>query len=136
MVLKIENPTTLASPIGRYSHLSRASRGEMVFIAGQISIDQDGNLVGKNDFRAQMRQVFMNLRAALEHVNGSFAEVAKYNSYLSRSSDLADFHSVRSELFEEFYPDGKYPPNTLLVVDRLVSDDFLLEVEAVVVVGT
>jgi enamine deaminase RidA (YjgF/YER057c/UK114 family) len=39
--------------------------------------------------------------------------------------------NARRELFEELYPNGACPPNTLLVVDRLVEKEFLVEVEAI-----
>lgn len=134
MVVRVENPVTLPAPAGRYSHVSRVGAGELVFVAGQVALDTGGNLVGKGDFTAQVEAVFNNLRLALESQGCGFADVARFTTYLARSQDIAAFHEVRTELFRKIYPEGGFPPNTLVVVDRLVSEDFLVEIEAVAAV--
>ncbi len=55
----------------------------------------------------------------------------KFTTYLTRKEDLGTYREVRNALYEEYYPDGKYPPNTLLIVSGLVNDDLLVEIEAV-----
>lgn len=125
-------PEGLGRPVGMYSHVSRA--GDLLFIAGQLAVDVDGNIVGPGDFEAQMRQVFRNLEAALSGGGTSFDGVAKFTTYLTRAADIEDFYRVRSELFSELFPEGGYPPNTLLVVDRLVFPECVIEVEAVAAV--
>jgi enamine deaminase RidA (YjgF/YER057c/UK114 family) len=134
MGVHLENPVTLAAPAGRYSHVSRVRAGELVFIAGQLALDAGGNLVGKGDFSAQVKAVFDNLRLALESQSCGFADVARFTTYLVHSQDIATFRDMRTELFQEIYPDDGFPPNTLLVVDRLVSEDFLIEIEAIAAV--
>ena len=136
MTVRVANPQSLPAPVGRYSHVSRVSAGELVFIAGQVALDAGGNLVGKRDFEAQVRAVFENLSLALESQGCGFADVARFTTYLVHSQDIATFHEVRSELFQTFYPDGGFPPNTLVIIDRLVSEDFLIEIEAIAAVPT
>jgi enamine deaminase RidA (YjgF/YER057c/UK114 family) len=131
MPLRILNPDTLAAPLGKYSHVARVPAGELVFIAGQVALDANGELVGEDDVVAQTHRVFENLDNALQSQGCSFADVARFTTYLVRSHDLQTFRDVRAELFEALYPSGNYPPNTLLVVDRLVTADFLIEVEAI-----
>jgi enamine deaminase RidA (YjgF/YER057c/UK114 family) len=133
MTVKYSNPSALAKPLGAYSHIARARASEMVFIAGQLAVNEAGELVGKGDFAAQMRQVFENLKRALESEGLSFASVAKFTTYLVHSQDIETFMAVRKELFARIYPGGQYPPNTLLMVDRLVGEQFLIEVEAIAV---
>ncbi len=127
-------PEGLAPPIGHYSHVSRVAGAQLLFVAGQVAIDAGGELVGKGDFEAQMRQVFDNLARALAAGGAEPRSVAKFTTYVVGAEHIEDFYRVRRELFDAFYPDGGYPPNTLVVVDRLVSADFLLEVEAVAAV--
>jgi enamine deaminase RidA (YjgF/YER057c/UK114 family) len=134
MAVHVDNPVTLPAPAGRYSHLSRVRAGELVFVAGQVPLDAGGDLVGKGDFSAQVEAVFDNLRLALESQGCGFADVARFTTYLVRMQDIAAFREVRTELFRKIYPDGGFPPNTLLVVDRLVSEDFLVEIEAIAAV--
>jgi enamine deaminase RidA (YjgF/YER057c/UK114 family) len=133
--VKYSNPSGLAKPLGAYSHIARARASELVFIAGQLAVNEAGNLVGKGDFAAQMRQVFDNLGRALESEELGFANVTKFTTYLVHSQDIESFMAVRKELFARIYPGGKYPPNTLLMVDRLVGEQFLIEVEAIAVVA-
>jgi enamine deaminase RidA (YjgF/YER057c/UK114 family) len=61
------NPPELGNPPG-YSQVVSVSAGRIIFIAGQTALDSDGNVVGKNDFAAQAKQVFRNLAAALEAI--------------------------------------------------------------------
>jgi enamine deaminase RidA (YjgF/YER057c/UK114 family) len=77
-----------------------------------------------------VRQVFRNLDRALRGSGSALSRVVKFTTYLSRTEDLDRF--LRSpELFAELYPDGVYPPNTLLMITGLVSPAFLVEIEAV-----
>ena len=105
-----------------------------IYIAGQVSLDQAGELVGPGDFEAQLRQTYENLRAALESANAGFENVIKFTTYLTRKEDLGEYRRVRNALYEGFYPNGAYPPNTLLIVSGLVNDDLLIEIEAVAAV--
>lgn len=132
--IRIYNPEGLAKPLGLYCHVARAKGAEFVHIAGQVSIDSAGELVGTGDFETQLRQTYENLHAALRSAGAGFENVVKYTTYLTRKKDLGEYKRVRAALFEEFYPNGKYPPNTLLVVSGLVNDDLLVEIEAVAAV--
>jgi enamine deaminase RidA (YjgF/YER057c/UK114 family) len=132
--VKYNNPTGLAKPLGAYSHVARVRTSELVFIAGQLAVNECGEPVGKGDFSAQMRQVFENLGRALRSEGLSFANVTKFTTFLVHSRDIEGFMTVRKELLPKLYPNGQYPPNTLLVVDRLIGEHFLIEVEAIAAV--
>ena len=71
------------------------------------------------------------MRAALESAGAGFGDVVKYTTYMTRKEDLGEYRRVRNALYEDIYPDGNYPPNTLLIISGLVNDDLLLEIEAV-----
>jgi enamine deaminase RidA (YjgF/YER057c/UK114 family) len=124
-------PEGLAPPIGQYSHVSRVAADELLFVAGQVAIDEQGELVGEGDFEAQMRQVFANLERALAAGGAMLQNVAKFTTYVVGAEHVDEFYRVRRELFGSLFRDGRYPPNTLVVIDRLVSPAFLLEIEAV-----
>ncbi len=134
-IVKYKNPPGLPKPLGAYSHIARAKASELLFIAGQLAVNEAGELVGKGDFAAQMRQVFDNLGRALRSEGLGFANVIKFTTYLVHSQDIEGFMVVRNELFARIYPEGEYPPNTLLMVDRLVGEQFLIEVEAIAAVA-
>jgi len=116
---------------GLYSHAARVPAGDLYFIAGQLAVDGDGKVVGRNDFEAQFHKVFENLGVVLAGLGASFDEVAKFTTYFVHSQDIEKFMKLRAELFPKIFRGGKFPPNTICVIDRLVKEDFLLEVEAV-----
>jgi enamine deaminase RidA (YjgF/YER057c/UK114 family) len=129
--IRTYNPTTMAKPLGLYCHVARAKAAEYLYIAGQVSVDSSGGLVGSGDFEAQMVQTYANLRAALDSAGAGFGNVVKFTTYLTRKDDLADYRRVRDALYADIYPQGSYPPNTLLIISALVNPDLLLEIEAV-----
>ena len=104
--------------------------GTLVFISGQVALDQSGNVVGKDDFRAQLQQVFENLKAAVEAAGGTFDDVIKLNSYVVDMSHLAEFREVRDRFVNVKNP----PASTAVQVSRLFRPEFLVEIEAVAVV--
>jgi enamine deaminase RidA (YjgF/YER057c/UK114 family) len=130
--IKIINPDALGKPLGQYSQIARVKgAAEYVFIAGQLATDKAGGIVGADDFDAQCVQVFANIGAALQSVGGGWANVVQFTTYLAHSQDIPKFMAYRKREFPGLFPGGAYPPNTLLVVDRLVQEPFLVEVQAV-----
>ena len=129
--IKFENPDALGRPLGQYSHLTRVKASEYLFIAGQVSVDKTGNVIGADDFDAQCVQSFANIEAALKSQGASFANVVEFTTYLVHSQDIAKFMAYRLREFPRLFANGVYPPNTLLIVDRLVQEPFLIEVHTV-----
>lgn len=126
------NPEGACPAQGLYSHATRVSGGALYFVAGQLSVGSDGGVVGKSDFDAQFRQVFNNLEDVLKGLRCGFKDVVKFTTYLAHSQHIEAFMRLRAEAFPKMFDGEIFPPNTLLVVDRLVKEDFLFEVEAVV----
>jgi enamine deaminase RidA (YjgF/YER057c/UK114 family) len=63
--INIYNPVDLGPPMGQYTHVTRVKASEFLFIAGMLSGDAKGEIVGDGDFDAQATQVFANINAAL-----------------------------------------------------------------------
>src|SRR5215468_6050970 len=99
------------APAG-YSHVVEVKGGRTLYIAGQIAVDKDGNLVGRGDFRAQVKQVFENLDSRLKEVGASFKDVVKLNYYLTDASDLQALRATRDRYVNQDAP----PASTLVVV--------------------
>jgi enamine deaminase RidA (YjgF/YER057c/UK114 family) len=129
--ISIYNPTTLGAPLGQYTHVTRVKANEFLFIAGMLSADPQGNIIGRDDFDAQCTQVFANIEAALKSAGASFANVVQFTTYLVHSQDIPKFMDYRLRNFPHLFPTGIYPPNTLLMVDRLVQEPFLVEVQTI-----
>lgn len=130
-IVEYINPPGLAPAQGLYSHLGLIKQGMPCLVAGQLSVGNDGKVVGVGNFAAQFAQVFLNLKTTLEAAGGSCESIAKMTTFLTRAEDIPEFMRLRSELFPSLFPKGDLPPNTLLIVSRLVKPEFMLEVEAV-----
>ena len=130
--ITIFNPDGLGKPLGQYSQITRVKNAsEWLFIAGQLATDKAGNVVGADDFDAQCVQVFKNIEAALASCGAGWKHVVQFTTYLVHSQDIPKFMAFRGREFPRLFPDGKYPPNTLLMIDRLVGEPFLVEVQPV-----
>jgi enamine deaminase RidA (YjgF/YER057c/UK114 family) len=129
------NPPGTAPVQGLYSHVGVPSsgHGRIAFVAGQLSVGDDGAVVGRNDFAAQFAQVFANLQNVLAGLGTDCNSILKFTTYLVHSRYIDSFMSLRRELFPTLFAGSAYPPDTLLMVDRLVREEFLIEVEAIVV---
>jgi enamine deaminase RidA (YjgF/YER057c/UK114 family) len=132
--IEIYSPPALAKPVGPYNHVATASNAKLVFVAGQVAVDKGGKLVGENDFAMQCAQVFGNLEAALKSAGASWANVVQSITYIVRASDIAGLYEYRLCEFPKMFPANRYPPNTLLVVNRLVNEKYLLEIQAIAAV--
>jgi enamine deaminase RidA (YjgF/YER057c/UK114 family) len=75
--------------------------------------------------------VFANIETALKSVGGGWRNVVEFTTYLVHSQDIPKFMTYRKREFPKFFADGAYPPNTLLMVDRLVQEPFLVEVKTI-----
>ena len=126
----IRKPETLGEPLGRYSHISIATGTEIVSVAGQVGILSSGELAGDGIVTAQTKQAFQNVVTALEAVHLGPRDIFKTTTYLVGADNLDEFMEARKAAFEGIFPDQAYPPNTLLIVARLVEARFAVEVEA------
>ncbi len=123
MAVQRINPDTLSSSGGYYSHVVRVD--SLIFIAGQIARDSEGELVGSGDPVAQTRQVLENLDRAIRAVGGSRSHIMKTVTYVT---DPAHVHSVARERVK-FFGDEQ-PANTAIVVRALAQPEYLVEIEA------
>ena len=125
---KIErfNPPGAPDPKNRYSHIVKA--GNLVFIAGQVSADAEGVVVGEGDITAQAWQVYANLKTAVESVGGTAANIVKTTTYIVDRDLVPGMRAARDAFFG-----GVLPTTTLLIVAGLGSPELLLEVDAVAV---
>lgn len=130
--LHMENPADVAAPLGPYSHVARLkAHQELLFIAGQLPIGQDGNLVGENDFDRQCEQVYANIGSILGGLGADFSNVVQFTTYITDEDYIPLIRGWRRREFPRFFADGAFPPNTLLVVDRLADEQFMIEVQTI-----
>jgi enamine deaminase RidA (YjgF/YER057c/UK114 family) len=129
--IKIVNPDALGKPLGQYSQLTRVKASEFIFIAGQVGVGKDGKLTGDGGFDAQCAQTFANIDTALKSCGAGWGNIVEFTTYLVHSQDIPKFMTYRLREFPKMFANGAYPPNTLLMIDRLVQEPLLIEVSAV-----
>ncbi|HXX37927.1 MAG TPA: RidA family protein [bacterium] len=110
-----------------YSHAAKT--GQLVFVAGQVARDAQGDVVGKGDIAAQAVQVFENLKTVLASAGATLDDVVKLTTYTTNLAYRPTIAEVRAR-----YCGSYLPPNTFVVVASLASPDYLLEIEAVAAV--
>src|SRR3979409_824869 len=89
--INIYNPEELGAPMGQYTHVTRVKASEFLFIAGMLSGNAKGEIVGDGDFDAQATQVFANIAAALNSADAKWANVVQFTTYLVHSQDIPKF---------------------------------------------
>jgi enamine deaminase RidA (YjgF/YER057c/UK114 family) len=122
--IKVGNVEALGKPLGQYSHMTRVKNAsETLYIAGMLAPGED--------FDSQCSGVFRQIGIALESAGAGWGNVAQFTTYMVHSQDIPKFMAWRLREFPKLFPDGRYPPNTLLIVDRLVGEQFLVEVQTI-----
>jgi enamine deaminase RidA (YjgF/YER057c/UK114 family) len=126
VAVQLRTVGALAPPPG-YSHVAIARGGTVVFTAGAVPLDADGNLVGEGDARAQADRVIGNLIVALEAAGAGPSDVAKTTVYVAGGSH--DTQSAVWRVVRSCAIGGA--PSTLVGVPTLGYRGQLVEVEAI-----
>jgi reactive intermediate/imine deaminase len=124
---KVEPPQVFQPPFP-YSLGIVAQGKRTIYVAGQVALNEKGELVGKEDPEAQARQVFTNMKAVLGAAGAKMDDVVKITMIIKNGADFPKIGGVRKEFFKE-----PYPASTAFIAS-LLNPDWLVEVEAVAVV--
>jgi len=105
--------------------------GNTIYLSGQVSNNEKGEVIGKGDLRAQTTRVYENLNTALKAAGVDFKQVVKMNTYVvnMRPEDLAIIREIRSNYLNKEHP----PASTLVGVQALASPDYLIEIEVIAI---
>lgn len=135
MTVDVMNPDGLPKP-DMYRQVAVATGSRIVFIAGQVARDADGQAVGVGDLAAQTERAFLNVAIAIEAAGGSFADIAKLNVYVvdwspEKMAALGE-GAFRAAAAANIDP---LKPITLVGVTSLGEADLLIEIEATAVLA-
>jgi 2-iminobutanoate/2-iminopropanoate deaminase len=125
------NPPGVTVPTGYTQVVSADGPKKILYISGQVSINEKGEAVGRGDLEVQTRQVYTNLLAILKSQGLSFKDVVKLNTYTTEPEKVAVVRKVRNEFIVKDAP----PASTFIGVTALADPAYLVEVEAVAIVG-
>ena len=120
------NPDGFPQPLAAYCYVTK--KGPMVFTAGMVALDEQGNVVGEGDAAAQTREVIESIRKALAAAGADLEDVVKTTIFLSDLGNYKAMNAVYSEYF------GQNPPVRSCIEAKLVLPTLLVEIEAVAVV--
>jgi enamine deaminase RidA (YjgF/YER057c/UK114 family) len=112
-----------------FSTVVTSTRKRMIFIAGQLAIDADGNTVGKGDMRAQMRQVGENLMAALAAAGATLDDLVQTSTFVTDWVAFREAIDVRHE-----YLGKTLPTSTTVQVSALANPDLMIEISAIAMI--
>jgi enamine deaminase RidA (YjgF/YER057c/UK114 family) len=102
----------------------------MIIISGQVPIDKDGNLVGKDNFSAQTEFVYARLIEIVKHYGGNKDHIIRTGIFILDNKNIATLREIRNRYINTDKP----PTSTAVVVSSLFRDDILVEIEATAVI--
>ena len=112
-----------------YTPVVTVKGGTMVFVSGLLARDREGNVIGKGDMGAQIRQVGENLKLALESAGASLDDLVRTCTYVTDIEEFFRHVEVRQK-----YLGAALPTSTTVEVRKLAHPDFLVEIEAFAVI--
>ncbi len=130
-LVHFDNPGFLSAPRG-YSHVARIDLGNawMLIISGQVALDKEGNLVGKDDFARQTETVYDNLIRIIQNSGGNKDHLVKTGIFILDNANMPVLREIRNKYINTQNP----PASTLVQVAKLYRDDLLIEIEATAVI--
>jgi reactive intermediate/imine deaminase len=125
---KAYDPSGSPPTNGKFAQVVATNTNNLIFVAGQVSMDVSGKIVGKGDFKTQAEQALRNLKICLEAEGATFDDIVKLNTYLIDVGNLKDYQEIRSKFFK-----GSLPAATLIAVPALAHPDYMIEIEAIAI---
>lgn len=118
-------------PMGHFSQaIAIEAKGKLVFISGMTARRPDGSIAGIGDVEAQTRQVCENLKSAVEAAGGTMEDICRVDVYVRNIEHFDRIHKVRREYFK-----APAPASTMVEVTKMVSPEYLIEINAIAVVA-
>jgi enamine deaminase RidA (YjgF/YER057c/UK114 family) len=128
---RILRPTSLARPTG-FSHGIVTTGGRLLFLAGQTSIDAEGQVVAPGDIVGQYRQVLANLEAVVEEAGGDITDIVKMTIFVGDRDNYVENLKPLGLVHKEFFGDY-YPATALLEISRFFQEGVMVEIEGIAV---
>jgi 2-iminobutanoate/2-iminopropanoate deaminase len=121
---------SIHKPVGVFSQATAVeAKGRLVFVSGMTARRPDGSIAGIGDIEKQTRQVCENIKAAVEGAGGTMDDVCRVDVYVRNMEHFDAIHKVRREYFKP-----PLPASTMVEVTKMVSPDYLIEINAIAVI--
>ena len=128
------NPPAVSKP-STYDHVVKVPCKSMIFVSGQIPVDAQGNLIGREpgreiDLEAQLRQTYANIKACLKAAGADFKDVVRMNTYVVASA-MNEYRNLNIRKIKEEAMGGTYGAGTVVFVHGLMRTEALVEIEVI-----
>jgi len=123
-------PKGMWRPSGSYSQVVITEPGRMVFVAGQVAMDEEGKTIGIGDVRAQAKQALENVITAVEAAGGTKSDIVSMSVFTTDARYHPDVNAVRREVFG-----SDFPTSTMVQVVALARPELLIEINATAVIS-
>ena len=124
----LESPN-ISRPRGVMSQGVKVPAGNLVFVSGQVARNAQGEIVGRGDIKAQTCQALENVKSVLETAGATLDDVVKVTVFVTNLAEhYSQIHEARAQYFKK-----DYPASTMVEVRSLVSEEMLIEIEAIAV---
>lgn len=121
----------LRQPNGHFSQATTIeAKGKLVFVSGMTARKPDGTIAGIGDVTEQTRQVCENIKSAVETAGGTLDDVVRVDVYVRNIEHFDKIHAVRREYFKP-----PLPASTMVEITKMVSPDYLIEINAIAVIA-
>ena len=107
------NPPNVPGPVGMYSHIARVDAKELLFLAGQVAVDENGEVLAKDDAGAQTRIAYERVGAILADAGATYQDIVQVRTYLVGTENRQSYLDEREKLFGEIYADRVFPRTRL-----------------------
>ena len=122
---------SIRKPVGVFSQATVVeAKGRLVFVSGMTARRSDGSIAGIGNIEEQTRQVCENIKAAVEGAGGTMDDVCRVDVYVRNMEHFDAIHKVRREYFKP-----PLPASTMVEVTKMVSPDYLIEINAIAVIA-
>lgn len=126
--VKYINPETMPATNG-YTHVVEVRNARTIYVSGQVALNKEGQVVGAGDLAVQTKQVFENIKSALEAAEVGFHDVVKLTFFMTDISQMPVVREIRDQYINTTNP----PASSAVEVRKLIRDDLLIEIEAIAV---
>ena len=109
------NPPNVPGPVGMYSHIARVDAKELLFLAGQVAVDDNGEVLAKGDAGAQTRIAYERVGAILADAGATYQDIVQVRTYLVGTENRQSYLDEREKLFGEIYADRSFSPEHVCV---------------------
>jgi 2-iminobutanoate/2-iminopropanoate deaminase len=123
-------PKGMWRPSGSYSQVVITEPGRLVFVAGQVALDEEGKTIGIGDVRAQAKQALKNIITAVEAAGGTKSDIVTMSVFTTDARYHSDVNAVRREVFG-----SDFPASTMVQVVALARPELLIEINATAVIS-